>query len=163
MYRIVTIDPEHSGIAEDGFGINDAGDYFVAICLRGFTDDKLALIFTFSENGIKVTQDYVIISSEYKLNDFDDIVLIAENSALHNQNDYDLRVLRMTFDKYLKLSHKSTRKSSTQIKINPILRNILTKVYKAVGVYYKTTKVNLKQKSYEDFSSAVRAQGKIFI
>jgi hypothetical protein len=163
MYRIVTIDPEHSGIPEDGFGINDTGDFFVAICLRGFARDKLALIFTFNERGIKVTQGYVVVSSEYKLNDFDDIMLIAENSALYNQNDYDLRVLRMTFDNYLQFSHKSVKKYSMQVKINPILRNILVKVYKAVGSYYKTSKVNLKQKYYDDFSSAVNLQREIFI
>lgn len=144
MYRIITIDPEHSGIPEDGLGITDSGHFFVAICKDGFQENKEALIFKFVEEGILVLHDKVYISGEYKLNDFNIIKDIAEG---HN-----LQILEKVFDFYIKIGNFSRkRKKENYQSITPILGHILSKVYKAIGRYYGVNKMNLKQRKYSDF------------
>jgi len=144
MFRILTIDPEHSGTPEDGFGITDSGHFFVAICKDGFQEDKEALIFKFVEEGILVLHDKVYISGEYKLNDFNIIKDIAEG---HN-----LEILERAFDYYVKLKSLSPRRKKIGYQsITPILGHILSKVYKAIGRYYGVNTMNLKKRKYTEF------------
>jgi hypothetical protein len=151
MHRIITIDPENSGIPEDGFGIDDSGRFFVAICKGGFEQEgKESLIFKFNDKGIIVVHDKVYVSASFKLNDFNIIKDIAEDN-------YDVNVLSTLYEYYKKFSQCSKKKKDNSgfQSITPILGNVLSKVYKAVGRYYSRNKVNLKRNKFTEFSKIV--------
>jgi len=151
MHRIVTIDPEHSGVPEDGFGIDDSGRFFVAICKGGFEqENQESLIFKFTLEGILVVHDKVFVSSGFKLNDFNLITDIAEA-------DYDILVLKTLYEYHIKFSHPSLKKIKMNgyVSITPILGNVISKVYKAVTGYYSLEKVNLKKRKFTDFYEKV--------
>lgn len=155
-YRIITIDPENSGVPEDGFGIRDNGDLFVAISKDGFSDDKQSLIFTFTDKGVSVECGKVFLSLECKLNDFNDVLAIVKNDAIKISENHNLKILNKVYEYYIKNNgQRSARKKKEFQSIIPIIGCILSKIYSAVGSYYDEDKVCLKKSKYTHFFQTV--------
>jgi hypothetical protein len=151
-YRVLSIDPLNSGKPEDAFGLSDAGNLVVAIRTHCLVDGEKALIFTFVGNSISVSYDKIYICAGYQINDFNEILAITDDP--HNQ-----KILNKVYDCYVKLSHKSVKNNNMASQgIHPILRNILSKVYKHVGRYFGANSVNLKREKYSELLQIVEQE-----
>jgi hypothetical protein len=155
MYRIITLDHSLAGIPEDGFGIDDGGNLFVAISKNGFSKKREAIIFLFVSNKIVVTHGKIRKIRRFSENHFETIRGMISDF-------YETQVLERVLELHLFLSGRrkiNLNEYTETLKINKLISNILTKVYKFVGKYYGKTRVNLKKHYYQDFLSQVKISG----
>jgi hypothetical protein len=164
-YQAITIDPEQKEkvddehiiiVPEDAYTINDSKKLCITIHEGGFCDTvKKSLVFVFSDDNIIVTQDYVEIIGGYQLDEFQDILSIAQNSLDLNANHNHLNILNKMFEMYLCLSNRRRSNRNKRITTNILLKVILTDLNKAIGSYYGLPTVNLKESKFTDFYNEV--------
>jgi hypothetical protein len=164
-YQAITVDPEQKQkigdmqtilTPEDAFILNDSKELGISIQEGGF-NSKLnrSLVFIFSDDSIRVIQANVSIIGGYALNEFDDILSIAEHKVDLNEDDYHSKVLNKMFERYLQLSNNRRCNRNKSITTNILLKTILTYLNKAIGSYYGLDSINLKDSHYHDFYNQV--------
>ena len=157
VYNIITLDHSTAGVPEDGFGVDDNGNFFVAISKMGFIKNKDSLIFLFVNDKIVVTYAKIKKSRTYKADKFRSIKRQAKDS-------YDIMVLERIVEYHLMFLGRSKRRKNlevylSRVHVNRIISNILSRIYKHVGAYYDKSSVNLKRHKYQDFYLRVKDAG----
>ncbi len=161
MYRIVTLDHSTAGTPEDGFGLDEFGNFFVAISKHGFDKDREAVIFVFDNKKVIATTAKIINSRNYKADRLRSIRKMAK------KNSYDTRVIEKIIEYHLVfLGRRKYRRNVntylSRVHVNRIISNILSRVYKHVGSHYDRSSVNLKKHKYQDFYFRVKDAGFIW-
>ena len=143
METIITLDATSSGVPEDGFGIDKSGNFFIAISKGGFYLGKKSIIFIFEGKKIIVKNEFVIVQSIYKVDNFAD--------AVSSNNNYHFIIFERLFHIYCYIKGVNIKNHSIKDDrhVNCILSRVLGYIYKRLGFYFSCKRVNLKQRMYK--------------
>lgn len=136
--KIITIDTVTCKKPEDGFGVDNKGNLFLAISLNNFTFNSV--IFTFKKNRIFIKYGLVLLKDSYNVDYFKSI----------EKNNYNILVLNRVFDLYCYVINKNIDRTELMNNVHAItiIQVILVNVYSRLGKRFGMEIMNIKKTNF---------------